>query len=255
MPTERKSVALPTSFLRLHQISGSCIWNLSRPDHGGLSCRILQPGWALLAVLTDCGAGNSGLISDMWLHCRLLGQKAGGSEREGSLLHKPGHLGTGPWQGEVYNRAVSNSRHPSTSLPHCTWRLRAFQRPASGESQHVNLSCPETSGSRAWKRLSGLSQQGRYSAPDPKGTERRNQKVGTQNNTNSTNVPSHLSPPAGLLRGKSTILLCFSHQKTWASQTLACHRGPMPLGLRLLQHRRAVTLSLAAPQRAWRREQ
>lgn len=123
---------------------------------------------------------------------------------------KPGHLGTGPWQGEVFNGAVSNSRHPSTSLLHCTWRLQAFQRPASGENQDVNLSCPETSGDFSL----GCASRAASSAPDPEKTEGGKQRVGGKKIlANSTNVPSLPSPPASPLRGESTIL-SFSHQKT-----------------------------------------
>lgn len=87
----------------------------------------------------------------------------------------------------------------------------------------------------------------------PKGQKVETRKWGenkTKTLPNSTNVPSHPSPPASVLRGDSTILLCFSHQKTQSSKTQACHRGPMPLGPSLLQNRRTITLFLFFPQKA-----
>lgn len=87
----------------------------------------------------------------------------------------------------------------------------------------------------------------------PKGQKVETRKWGenkTKTLPNSTNVPSHPSPPASVLRGDSTILLCFSHQKTQSSKTQACHRGPMPLGPSLLQNRRTITLFLFFPHKA-----
>lgn len=104
-------------------------WKASNAQGSGFE---IPPGLTTAARLQDSVARLS------WKHCAmrmrrqqqwpdsehvtvLQAARAGGWWvcTKSSLLHKPGHLGSWPRQGEVFHGAVSTSRHPWRHL-RCT---------------------------------------------------------------------------------------------------------------------------------------